>query len=78
MFWLFAAMIVRGWAIALLGDPEKGIPLIEEGLSGWEKIGSIIVRPLFLGLLGEAQALRGDLKGAIARVDGAAYCEGSR
>ena len=69
LFWLFAAMIVRGWAISLLGDPEKGIPLIEEGLSGWEKIGSIIVRPIFLGLLGEAQALRGDLKGAVATVD---------
>jgi len=69
LFWLFAAMAVRGWAISLLGDPEKGIDLIEKGLDGWETIGSIIVRPIFMGLLSEAKALRGDLKGAIATVD---------
>jgi class 3 adenylate cyclase/tetratricopeptide (TPR) repeat protein len=69
LFWLFAAMIVRGWAISLLEDPEKGIPLIEKGLDGWKTIGSIIVRPIFLGLLSEAKALRGDLKEAVATVD---------
>jgi class 3 adenylate cyclase len=69
LFWLFAATVVRGWAISRLGDPEEGIGLIEKGLEGWQKIGSIIVRPIFLGLLSEAKALRGDLRGAIATVD---------
>ena len=69
LFWLFAATIVRGWAISLLEDPEKGIPLIEKGLNGWQMIGSIIVRPIFLGLLSEAKALRGDLREALATVD---------
>ena len=69
LFWLFAAMVVRGWAISLLGDPEEGVALIEKGLNGWEKIGSIIVRSIFLGLFGEAKALQGDLEGALGRVD---------
>jgi ATP/maltotriose-dependent transcriptional regulator MalT len=68
LFWLFAATTVKGWAISLLGNPEEGIPLIEKGLAGWETIGSIIVRPVFLGLLGEARALRGDLDGAMSSV----------
>jgi class 3 adenylate cyclase/tetratricopeptide (TPR) repeat protein len=69
LFWLFAAMVVRGWAISLLEDPEEGVSLIKKGLEGWQTIGSIIVRPIFLGLFGEAKALRGDLADAIATVD---------
>jgi predicted ATPase len=69
LFWLFAAMVVRGWAVSLLGHVEEGIGLIKEGLDGWQAIGSIIVRPIFLGLLGEAKALGGDLGGALETVD---------
>ena len=69
LFWLFAAMIVRGWALSLLENPEEGIALIEKGLDGWQAIGSIIVRPIFLGLFGEAKALGGDLSGAIETVE---------
>ena len=69
LFWLYAATIVRGWAIANLGDPAKGVAILEQGLRGWEVIGSIIVRPVFLGLLGEAQALCDDLENALASVE---------
>jgi len=69
LFWLYAGTIVRGWAIANLGDPAKGVAILEQGLSGWEMIGSIIVRPIFLGLLGEAQALCDDLENALASVE---------
>jgi predicted ATPase len=69
LFWLYAGTIVRGWAIAHLEHPATGIAIVEQGLSGWEMIGSIIVRPIFLGLLGEAQALGGDLKKALGSVD---------
>ena len=69
LFWLFAAMIVRGWARSLLEKPEEGIVMIEKGLDGWQAIGSIIVRPIFLGLFGEAKALGGDLRGAMETVD---------
>ena len=69
LFWLFAAMIVRGWALSLLGNPAEGVALIEKGLDGWQAIGSIIVRPIFLGLFGEAKALGGDLSGAIETVE---------
>jgi class 3 adenylate cyclase/predicted ATPase len=65
LFWLCAGTIVRGWAIAHLGHPERGIAILEQGLGGWEMIGSVIVRHIFLGLLGEAQALGGDLKKAL-------------
>jgi class 3 adenylate cyclase/tetratricopeptide (TPR) repeat protein len=69
LFWLYAGMIVRGWAIAHLEHPKTGIVILEQGLSGWEMIGSIIVKPMFLGLLGEALALSGDIEKALVPVN---------
>ena len=43
--------------------------LIKKGLDGWQAIGSIIVRPIFLGLFGEAKAQGGDLGGVLETVD---------
>ena len=56
-FWINAAVIVQGWAICMLGDAERGLPLIEEGLANWDAIGSTIVRPMFMGLYAEALGL---------------------
>ena len=49
--------------------PRKSVDL----QLGWEAIGSIIVRPVFLGLLSEAQTLKGDLEEALGRVDEASH-----
>ncbi len=64
-FWLFAGIVVKGWAISHLGDPAKGIPLIEQGLGGWDTIGSIIVRPMFMGLYADALGLAGQKEKAL-------------
>jgi class 3 adenylate cyclase/predicted ATPase len=58
-FWINAATIVHGWATCMLGDVKCGLPLIEQGLAGWDSIGSIIVRPMFMGLHAEALGLGG-------------------
>ncbi|MBS0587585.1 MAG: AAA family ATPase [Proteobacteria bacterium] len=56
-FWINAATIVQGWATCMLGDAERGLPLIEKGLASWDEIGSMIVRPMFMGLYAEALGL---------------------
>jgi predicted ATPase/class 3 adenylate cyclase len=50
-FWLAAAVIVRGWARAQTGDREAGIAQMREGIALYETIGSVVVQPLWLGLL---------------------------
>ena len=74
-FWVFAGIIVKGWAISCLDDPAQGIPLIEQGLAGWDTIGSIIVRPLFMGLYAEALGLAGEKQKALGVLhDAIALC----
>lgn len=70
-FWLIAAMMVKGWAVSHLEDPKAGIPLIEQGLAGWDMIGSIIVRPMFMGLYAEALGLDDKIDKALEVVDNA-------
>ena len=56
---------MKGWAISHREDPAKGIPLIEQGLGGWDTIGSIIVRPMFMGLYADALGLAGQKEKAL-------------
>ncbi len=70
-FWLFAAMNVQGWAISHLDSPKKGLPIMEQGLDGWNMIGSVLVRPAFLNLYAEALCLDDQLNKALEVIDGA-------
>jgi predicted ATPase len=75
-FWLFAAIIVKGWAISHLQSPAAGIPVIEQGLGGWDMIGSIIVKPMFMGLYAEALGLAGENEKALGVLEEAiALCK---
>jgi predicted ATPase/energy-coupling factor transporter ATP-binding protein EcfA2 len=67
-FWLIAALTVNGWATAMLGDPKTGLAMLEQGLGGWDMIGSIIVRPMFMGLYAEALGLDGQIDKALSVV----------
>lgn len=68
-FWLNAAAIVHGWSVSLLGEPESGLPAIEQGLADWDLIGSVIVRPMFMGLYAEALGVAGQTGKALNIAD---------
>jgi predicted ATPase len=52
----------------MLGDPKTGLAMLEQGLGGWDMIGSIIVRPMFMGLYAEALGLDGQIDKALSLV----------
>jgi tetratricopeptide (TPR) repeat protein len=68
-FWIPAALTEKGWAMAMLGDPAAGLPLIEQGIAGWELIGTIVVAPLFHGWHAEALRLNGQETEAMTSVE---------
>ena len=68
-FWLFAGISVKGWALARQGKIEEGLAMLEQGIGGWDMIGSIICKSIFLGLQGDAQTLAGQHDEAVATLD---------
>jgi DNA-binding SARP family transcriptional activator/tetratricopeptide (TPR) repeat protein len=52
--------VLRGWALAVLGDPEQGVREIVAGLAASRGTGARMDDPHYLGLLAEAQLRRGD------------------
>jgi predicted ATPase len=48
------ADIAKGWALSALGDPARGIPVLESGLKGWNLMGSRIANTCWYTMLGEA------------------------
>jgi predicted ATPase len=63
------ARIVDGWARAMTGDPAGGEAAILGGLAVLDAIGIRLMRPNFLALLAEAQALQGRLGEALATLE---------
>jgi predicted ATPase len=53
------ARILRGWAIAEEGLASQGEAMIHTGLEALEAMGIKLIRPQFLALLAEAQAMQG-------------------
>lgn len=64
-FWLFAAMCNLGWSTAMSGEKEKGLGILEEGLQGWDMIGSILVKPSYMNLHAEVLRMNDQLDKAI-------------
>jgi predicted ATPase len=52
--WLTMAMILQGWSLAMQGEGEEGIRLLQQGLSDWQMMAGGLSRPYFLSLLAEA------------------------
>jgi hypothetical protein len=48
--------MLRGWALAALGDGPTGIDEIQQGLEMHQQTGAELDRPYYLGLLADAQA----------------------
>ena len=60
--------VLRGWALALLGDAPQGVREISEGLAGSRGTGARMDDPHYLALLAEAQLRAGDLDAGLAAV----------
>ncbi len=52
--WIPFAKLFKGWALPDMGQQEKGIPLLREGIDGWQATGANYGRHFQLGLLAEA------------------------
>jgi predicted ATPase len=58
--------ILRGWALAQTGSAAEGEMMIREAIGLTDVIGITLVRPNFLALLADAQAMQGHLDLALA------------
>jgi len=74
--WLAQAMVWRGWAIAMLGEPHEGVASMHQGVDIWAMTGSQLIRPYLLGLLADGLRAGGRLDEARETVETAlAECE---
>ena len=60
--------VLRGWALAVLGDPEQGIREIVAGLAASRGTGARMDDPHYLGLLAEAHLKAGDVDAGCSAV----------
>ncbi len=60
---------MRGWARAVLGEPEAGVAEAEQALDEIKTVGRVMSRSWLLGLLADARRVAGRLDGALAAVD---------
>jgi class 3 adenylate cyclase/predicted ATPase len=51
--------MIQGWAIARMGEPERGIRQLLASLDVWHQVGAYIGDPTWLGLLADAYAAAG-------------------
>jgi DNA-binding SARP family transcriptional activator len=61
--------VLRGWALAAQGEPERGVEELLRGLQQSRAAGVHMDDPLYLGLLGDAYRLAGELEAALSAVD---------
>jgi predicted ATPase len=66
--WLAWATILRGWAMAMMGEGESGIAELTKGLNAWTAGGLACLRPYFLSLRCEAEMACGRTDDALATV----------
>lgn len=70
--WVGFGGVLRGWAGAVQGSGGDGaVQSIRAALEGLTRIGMVVGRTYFLGMLAEAQLAAGDDDGALASLDAA-------
>ena len=67
-FFRMAPLVPRGWCLAALGRADEGIPLITDGLAGWDQVGFTGFRPWGLARLGDACRIAGQWQDGLAHV----------
>jgi len=74
--WQHTAMIMRGWALAEMGDPVAGIATANKGIDDFTAIGTRAFVSYFLGLIAEAYLRAGDPEHALMKLaQGLAHAE---
>ena len=67
--WLALGILLKGWALARLGQTTEGLRLLEEGIGRWKATGAQMVVPPYLALHAEAYQSAGKTKLALQKVD---------
>ncbi len=67
--WHGFALILKGWADALLGDVQQGLALVEQGLGVCSLIQLGVSRAYFLSMAAEVRLMAHDADGAAAWLD---------
>jgi adenylate cyclase len=63
------ATVNRGWALVMQGKPERGIPMLRDGVAAVEATGAALLRPSYLGMLAAADTIEGNRRSALRRLD---------
>jgi adenylate cyclase len=53
------AQVLRGWALARMGQHEEGTRVLQEGMNGCAAMGAELDRPYYLALLAESRLIAG-------------------
>jgi len=68
-YYMATANMLLGWAQASLGQGVEGIARLNEGLAAYDRTGTEMDRPFFLGLLADAYARSGQSREALTVLD---------
>jgi class 3 adenylate cyclase/predicted ATPase len=68
-FWAAGGRIFEGWAVSCQGQADRGIELLEQGLSAWRATGARLWLPIFLALKAQAQAKGGYSEVALQTIE---------
>jgi predicted ATPase/class 3 adenylate cyclase len=71
-YWLSMGLLLHGWSLTVLGQPQGGLALIADGLAQLRDTGAIQATPLGLGFLAEANGHIGQLEQGLSLVAEAA------
>ncbi len=63
------ADIYKGWALAAMGDADRGVMLIHEGLTRFRDAGATLNEAYYLGMYAQALMFRGDHEHALESID---------
>jgi class 3 adenylate cyclase/predicted ATPase len=68
-FWAAGGRIFEGWAVTCQAQADRGIEMLEEGLSAWRATGARLWLPIFLALKAQAQAKAGHGEAALQTIE---------
>lgn len=67
--WLLGGLMIKGWALSMLGKPEEGAALLDQTLGTWRAVGCALAVPYFLTLLAECLIKQGKMSEARAKLE---------
>ena len=68
-YWQAVASVLRGWALAVDGEPAEGLAQLQTGLGAARATGARLDDAYFLGLLADVQRATGDVDAGLLTVE---------